>query len=86
MIRSMLFTGRLIKATDTNSEYVILTGFPRQQCLAYAPHFCVHRSIYIFSRFIYCVIPTLVHAVNFAYTSSPTLLLTPAVGTKLSQN
>jgi len=67
MIRHMPFTGRLIKATDTHSEYVILIGFPRQQCLANAPHFYVHKSTDIFGSVI-----ILVHAVNFACTSSPT--------------
>jgi hypothetical protein len=32
-IRRMSFARRIIKATDTHSEYVILVAFPRQQWL-----------------------------------------------------
>jgi hypothetical protein len=33
IIRRMRFACWITKATDTHSEYVILTAFPRQQCL-----------------------------------------------------
>ena len=84
IILRMCIAGRIIKATDTHSEYVILIGFPRQQCLANAPHFSVYT--YIVSHVIYCVIPTLVHAFNFVCTTSPTLLLTPDASMQLPQN
>ena len=85
-IRRMPFTGRLIKATVTHSEYVIFIGFTWQQCLTNAPHFYVHRNIYIVSRVTCCVVPTFVHSVNFVYTTVPALMLIPAVGMKFSQN
>jgi hypothetical protein len=84
IILRMPFAGWIIKVTDTYSEYVTLTGFPRQQCLANAPHFYVYN--YIVHHVIYCIFLILVHAVNFVYTTSPTLLLLPAVSMKLSQN
>jgi hypothetical protein len=83
-ILRMSFAGRIIKARDTHSEYVILIRFPRQQCLTNAPHFSVYT--YIVSHVIYCFFPTLVHAVNFVYTTSPTLLLIHDVGMQSSQN
>jgi len=38
----MRFAGRIIKATYTHSEYVILTGFPRQQFSERASFLCLY--------------------------------------------